>query len=417
MILKGQDVFGQFVQVFGYILRDRNTIARDFATLDTPLNLSQLAHGSVDVCDFNLDGKDDFIALDSNDAAIFVAFGPNEVVHFERQDLGLVLQPLLGSVRCFDWDRDGDSDVIITGQQGSGVFSTQVYENTFISEESKRRYVPNTRKPPRPNRPSNLRVDMDLESSTVHWYWDPPQVVGRQKSTIRYRIGIKRKDAPDSEWTVQSPRAIFPEGAPLSKIDSAGSLLSKSAYKLTHVVLLGVEYQFAVQTVTTAGYSDFTVLQTFVFYDRDGDGYLDDRDDQCPFNPSKQLPGACGCSVADLDTDSDEVMDCDDVCYNDSLKVDPGFCGCNEVESDANGNGIPDCLDTIFDECPSDPNKMFSGICGCGTSDEDTNSDALVDCLEDVVGGSYSLDAFRQCIHFGWEWIPHSYVEGTWKGG
>ncbi|RIK68137.1 MAG: hypothetical protein DCC65_04770 [Planctomycetota bacterium] len=47
--------------------------------------------------------------------------------------------------------------------------------------------------------------------------------------------------------------------------------------------------------------------------DRDQDGVIDDCDG-CPSDPNKTSPGACGCGVADTDTEGDGVPDCNDVC-------------------------------------------------------------------------------------------------------
>lgn len=47
--------------------------------------------------------------------------------------------------------------------------------------------------------------------------------------------------------------------------------------------------------------------------DSDKDG-TPDTDDQCPQDPNKTQPGACGCGVPDTDSDGDGVPDCNDKC-------------------------------------------------------------------------------------------------------
>jgi TolB protein len=56
----------------------------------------------------------------------------------------------------------------------------------------------------------------------------------------------------------------------------------------------------------------------------------------------------------------------DDNCPMDPLKTTPGACGCGAVDSDVDGDGMPDCNDA----CPNDPSKIAAGACGCGTRDD-----------------------------------------------
>ncbi len=53
---------------------------------------------------------------------------------------------------------------------------------------------------------------------------------------------------------------------------------------------------------------------TLVFFapDSDGDGTCDNEDD-CPFDPLKVEPGACGCGLVDIDSDANGVLDCQEV--------------------------------------------------------------------------------------------------------
>lgn len=56
-------------------------------------------------------------------------------------------------------------------------------------------------------------------------------------------------------------------------------------------------------------------------------------------------------SCSHQDTDGDGTNDCDDECPADPNKVIPGACGCGITDSDANGNGIVDCLETCTTDC------------------------------------------------------------------
>jgi hypothetical protein len=46
-----------------------------------------------------------------------------------------------------------------------------------------------------------------------------------------------------------------------------------------------------------------------ILVDSDGDGTTDERDD-CPQDPGKSAPGACGCGVPDFDIDANGTADC-----------------------------------------------------------------------------------------------------------
>jgi hypothetical protein len=80
--------------------------------------------------------------------------------------------------------------------------------------------------------------------------------------------------------------------------------------------------------------------------DTDGDGYGDPGfsantcpTDGCPTDPNKTAPGACGCGVPDVDTDSDGVPDCVDNC--------PGVANPDQANSDT------DALGDACDNCPT----------------------------------------------------------------
>lgn len=111
--------------------------------------------------------------------------------------------------------------------------------------------------------------------------------------------------------------------------------------------------------------------------DGDGDG-TDDCRDQCPEDPGKAAPGACGCGTPDTDGDGDGTPDCHDVCPEDPGKVEPGLCGCGSPDTDRDGDGTPDCRDG----CADDPLKIQPGVCGCEVADTDVDGDATLDCLD-----------------------------------
>jgi hypothetical protein len=139
---------------------------------------------------------------------------------------------------------------------------------------------------------------------------------------------------------------------------------------------------------------------TEVMVDVDGDGIPDDTDncvsianqdqadsdndgvgnacDSCPNDPSKVIPGICGCGVADTDSDNDGTPNCNDGCSDDLNKTQPGVCGCGMTETDSDSDGTPDCIDG----CPTDSNKIDPGICGCEVADTDTDNDGTPDCTD-----------------------------------
>ena len=109
--------------------------------------------------------------------------------------------------------------------------------------------------------------------------------------------------------------------------------------------------------------------------------------DECPDDPLKTRPGACGCGVADVFDIAAGDYTCNltvevDLCPTDPLKTLPGPCGCGTPDDDNDHNGVPDCVDEKVDLCPDDPDKQFPGSCGCGIPDDDNDHNGVPDCYD-----------------------------------
>lgn len=89
--------------------------------------------------------------------------------------------------------------------------------------------------------------------------------------------------------------------------------------------------------------------------------------DQCPTDPDKLEPGACGCGTPDVDRDGDGTPDCNDDCPDDPLKTDPGDCGCGTLDTDSDEDGVPDCTDNQGG--PSGGGQADTGGGGDGNTD------------------------------------------------
>lgn len=74
-----------------------------------------------------------------------------------------------------------------------------------------------------------------------------------------------------------------------------------------------------------------------------------DPADNCPADPNKLEPGACGCGIPDSyrDGDNDATLDCLDQCPSDRAKTTRGGCGCGVADVDANANAVVDCKDPV----------------------------------------------------------------------
>jgi len=112
--------------------------------------------------------------------------------------------------------------------------------------------------------------------------------------------------------------------------------------------------------------------------DSDGDGALD-CNESCDDDPLKTSPGACGCGVPDVDSDGDGALDCVELCDDDPSKTSPDACGCGVADLDSDGDGAFDCVES----CDDDPLKTSPGACGCGVPDVDADGDTTPDCLDD----------------------------------
>ncbi|MGD2108249.1 MAG: choice-of-anchor Q domain-containing protein [Phycisphaerae bacterium] len=86
-----------------------------------------------------------------------------------------------------------------------------------------------------------------------------------------------------------------------------------------------------------------------------------ETEDACPTDPSKDVPGICGCGVSDVDHDSDGLPDCRDGCPEDRVKIEPGVCGCGVAAEDLDLDGVADCIDF----CPGTPDGATVDDDGC----------------------------------------------------
>ncbi len=65
-----------------------------------------------------------------------------------------------------------------------------------------------------------------------------------------------------------------------------------------------------------------------------------------------------------IDSDKDGTPDNEDQCPQDPYKTQPGACGCGVPDTDSDGDGVPDCID----KCPKEPGDPKNGGCPVVTS-------------------------------------------------
>ncbi len=121
------------------------------------------------------------------------------------------------------------------------------------------------------------------------------------------------------------------------------------------------------------------------------------------------------------DSDSDGTIDCFDECPNDPYKIEPGACGCGSPDTDSDSDGIADCIDV----CPNDAEDDIDGDGVCGDVDAfpndpnewaDSDGDGLGD-NEDNYFENYAHGAC--CVSSGCHNLTETActgMGGTWLG-
>ncbi|MEK6676258.1 MAG: right-handed parallel beta-helix repeat-containing protein [Planctomycetota bacterium] len=79
--------------------------------------------------------------------------------------------------------------------------------------------------------------------------------------------------------------------------------------------------------------------------DTDGDGVCNSADG-CPDDPKKSMPGFCGCGVADVDGDSDGILDCVDECLGTPPGMPVNDAGCTAIGACCFVIGV--CVPDVF---------------------------------------------------------------------
>jgi probable HAF family extracellular repeat protein len=137
--------------------------------------------------------------------------------------------------------------------------------------------------------------------------------------------------------------------------------------------------------------------------------------DNCPNDPSKLEPGACGCGLPDVDTDGDGVLDCVDPCPRDRPDDSDGDGVCNGVDAcagandhlDVDGNGIPDgCQACVTAEQCNDGNPCTTDSC------------AVTSCQHTVAqgqscGNQGSCSAGGECVEPRCQFKPLGFLPNT----
>ena len=151
-------------------------------------------------------------------------------------------------------------------------------------------------------------------------------------------------------------------------------------------------------------------LQSRTYYlDADGDGYGDastatqgcaspgaqwvtQGGDGCPSDPAKIAPGACGCGIAETDSDFDTVPDCIDNCPQ-APNASQADCDGNGIGDactggpDCNGNGIPDGCDLASGQASDADGNGVPDACQA-----DCNGNGIPDDLEISQGDAQDCD-------------------------
>ncbi|MGV7224590.1 MAG: PKD domain-containing protein [Nitrospinales bacterium] len=213
-------------------------------------------------------------------------------------------------------------------------------------------------------------VDLSPDAQAQKPTFDAPDV-GPTGQTLTFQLTVTDNDELVSTDTVD----ILVQNIP----PQANAGLDQSVNELVTVTLdatgssgVGLTYQWLQTTGTPVVLSDNQAIQpffeapdvgpsgeilTFELKVTDDDG-VDSKDtvttevsfkDSCPSDPNKTEPGACGCGIADVDTDGDGTLDCIDNCDSDPGKILPGACGCGVADVDTDGDSIFDCADTNGD--------------------------------------------------------------------
>ncbi len=102
--------------------------------------------------------------------------------------------------------------------------------------------------------------------------------------------------------------------------------------------------------------------------DSDGDG-VPDNSDNCPNDPAKVDPGACGCGTSDADLDGDGYRICDGDCDNGNAAVNPAA-----VDDDCDGVDN-DCDDVADDDYVPVPTTCGVDLC---------SNEGALDCIAGV---------------------------------
>ena len=161
--------------------------------------------------------------------------------------------------------------------------------------------------------------------------------------------------------------------------------------QVDYIIVADSTYQAEAQTVNTAYYANGSCGGGSNSEMMQCTGYIEFATakviDNCPSDPNKLNPGACGCGVVDLDTDKDGIADCNDTDDDGDGVADVDDCdplnaavgGKTTYYADLDGDGKGDPNMSVqscsipanyvtdnTDLCPNDGTKIVPGACGCG---------------------------------------------------